>query len=202
MSWLNLRDWIPQRDVRKLIYRLLTPEDKLVVEWAHGFKGARKTPKPDLAFGWYCAKHGYLELLKWASNIGCEDDGDTYYYAARNGHLDVLNWLREKGSPFNSSLTAAYAALGGHLHVLKWVQDNQDDWAPFDKWTAVYAASGGHLEVLKWALANGCPWDSLICSNAAKNGHVEVLKWAQFNGCNGGCNIHKDLWKIKNNELA
>ncbi len=35
VSWLNLHLWIPQKDVRKLIYAKLTDRDHLMVKCAH-----------------------------------------------------------------------------------------------------------------------------------------------------------------------
>ena len=73
------------------------------------------------------ASKGYLEILKWARENGCNWDSLTCSFAAENGHLNVLQWARENGCYWNSD-TCYGAAKGGHLEVLKWARENGCDW--------------------------------------------------------------------------
>jgi hypothetical protein len=59
-----------------------------------------------------CAKHGYLETLKWthwAAN-----------WADMNGHLETLKWIRANGREWTSS-AAVWATRNGHFETLKWI---------------------------------------------------------------------------------
>jgi hypothetical protein len=67
------------------------------------------------------AKGGYLEVLKWAKEQGCDWDSYTCAYAAAGGHLETLVWAREHGCDWNSD-TCSSAAKGGHLETLIWAR--------------------------------------------------------------------------------
>ena len=101
------------------------------------------------------AKHGHLEILKWARSQDCPWDKWTCAAAAEGGHLKVLKWARSQGCTWNS-YTCSHAAKGGHLKVLKWARSNG---CPWNTITCIYAAAHGRLEVLKYAVENGCPWN-------------------------------------------
>ena len=73
------------------------------------------------------ASEGYLEVLKWARENGCDWNSDTCSFAADNGHLEVLKWARENGCKWNFE-TCRCAALNGHIEVLKWARENGCDW--------------------------------------------------------------------------
>src|SRR5580698_31880 len=65
------------------------------------------------------AKLGYLNIIQWARENGCDWDFRTCSCAAKGGYLEVLKWAHENGCHWSSS-TCSSAALGGHLEVLKW----------------------------------------------------------------------------------
>jgi hypothetical protein len=67
------------------------------------------------------ARHGRIEVLKWARSQGCPWDEYTYSLAAKNGHLEVLKWLRSQRCPWDKFI-CSWAADGGHLEVLQWVR--------------------------------------------------------------------------------
>src|SRR5580658_9215216 len=69
------------------------------------------------------AKLGYLNIIQWARENGCDWDSSTCSDAARGDHLEVLKWARGNGCDWNS-LTCSYAAQGGYLEVLKWAREN------------------------------------------------------------------------------
>ena len=182
--WLNLHHHIPIKDVRKLVWKLLSINDKFMIRCAH----YRKRKPVFYSFFYHdCALKGYLNLLKWAQTQlkGKYNPNERVWNewicasATAGGNLDVLKWCRANGFRWDS-WTCDFAALGGHLEMLKWARENGCEW---DSWTCAYAAKGGHLHVLKWARENGCEWNSYTCGNAAANKHLEVLQWAEENGC-------------------
>ena len=92
-------------------------------------------------------KNGYLEVLVWARQNGCQWDWRTCAYAAFNGHLEILKWARQNGCEWNSWV-CTYAAENGHLEILKWARQNGCEW---NSNTCAYAALNGDIKILKWA---------------------------------------------------
>ena len=73
VTWLGLgEDWGVVRDLRKMIYALLTPLERATVEKAHGVKGGFERHKTDLCT--WAAPEGHLEVLQWAHESGCPWD--------------------------------------------------------------------------------------------------------------------------------
>jgi hypothetical protein len=101
----------------------------------------------------WAASCGYLDIVKWAREQGCQWIKPTSLWAACGGHLAVLRWLRENGCPLDPR-TCAYAAGGGHLAVLRWAREHG---CPWDEETCAEAASGGHFDVLHWLNEQDCP---------------------------------------------
>ena len=167
VSWLNLHIWIPQRDVRKLIYGKLSQTDREMVEYAH--LGISIGPK---AFK-YGVKRGYLSLLQWIyQTFGPRYDGydDLCGIAAKYGHLETLQWLRTLPFPY-MSYTLDTAIRGGHLNCIQWLIDNGCSKSNIE-WS--YAALYGHLHVLKWAHSQGISLREEECAScAAVRGHLE-----------------------------
>jgi hypothetical protein len=174
---LGLERLVPIRDVRRLIWKYLTPHDREVARCA---MNSCRVPQLETGFAEYCAKRGFLRLLEWgfgSKHVSLEQWACRA--AAEGGQLAVLQWLREMGCPWDA-YTCHFAALYGHLDVLKWARANGCGWGVL---TCTYAAIGGHLAVLQWARAAGCHWNSLTCSEAAGAGHLTILQWARANGC-------------------
>ena len=69
------------------------------------------------------AENGWLDLLKWGRQNGCEWDSYVCSRAAENGNLEILKWARQNGCEWNSSV-CMNAATNGHLEVLKWAKLN------------------------------------------------------------------------------
>ena len=64
-TWLGLgEEWGVVRDVRKMIYSLLTPLERVTVERAHGVK--RAFERHEWRVCEWAAERGYLEVLQWA----------------------------------------------------------------------------------------------------------------------------------------
>jgi len=95
-SLLNLQNNIKQRFVRRKIFSFLVQEDRMMISIAHN---KNKKIKLTREFGYYCAKNGYLELLKWAYAKGCPWDRWICAKAAANGYLEILQWARAQGCP-------------------------------------------------------------------------------------------------------
>ena len=123
VSWLNLHLWIPQRDVRKLIYRLLDSFDRVVVRYAH------TGSLPDdtyvfQAFPYRCAKFGYVESIEWYCLTAKFISYDNIcFYASERGYLNVIRWVLTTTKRIWPK-TFKVAAQNGHLHILEWVIAN------------------------------------------------------------------------------
>jgi hypothetical protein len=182
VSWLNLHHWIPQRDVRKLIYKKLDFLDRFMTEWAHS--GHRSLF--GICFAEACAKRGYLQLLQWARNnkYSYYQDRNMCLYAGEHGHLHVMEWLRtpEGGNWSWDCVDWILLPRKGHLHVLKALHANGINFTT-EHTCMLAAAFGGHLEVLQWLRSIGCHWNASVLKIAKKYKHWEVLSWATENGC-------------------
>ena len=96
VTWLGLgEEWGVVRDVRRMIYKLLTPLERATVEKAHGVEWAFERTK--WAVCRWAAQKGYLEVLQWARANGCPWDEEVCTFAARGGRLEVLQWARANG---------------------------------------------------------------------------------------------------------
>ena len=94
---------------------------KAVKELVEG--AGRKTYGPATA-----ARRGDFELLKWLRFDQERPLGlDVCSEAAGGGFLEILIWARENGCEWDED-TCAKAAEGGHLEVLKWARENGCDW--------------------------------------------------------------------------
>ena len=164
VSWLNLHQWIPQRDIRKLIYRLLDSVDWQIVQFAHTGKGL----KTDRFMG-DCAWRGYFDLIKWGLTQKLKIDSRVSHRAAKSGNLEILQWLEDGGH--NTKCLCAISATYGQLKVLKWCRRNHYPW---DHWTCLYAAKYGHLSVLQWAFENGC---TMYPSIRLITKHQHIIDW-------------------------
>jgi len=120
VSWLNLHRWIPQRDVRKLIYRLLGPYERMIVKYAHLSKYVDTGEFIIEQLPYYSASYGYLNLLKWS----IEQNKYVHYenvcfYASRRGHLDLVQWVVAV-TGYHWPNVFVTAAQNGHVHILEW----------------------------------------------------------------------------------
>lgn len=163
------------RDVRRLIYAYLVDFDREMIRCAHNRHRVWTVPADFIN---YCAKRGYLEMLKWARASGAPWDIWTCAEAALGGHLELLQWARANGASWGADgEVSKCAAENGHLAVLQWALANGASW---NKSTCQIAAGCGRLELLQWAYENGAFLPRRLCVLAAKNGdHHEVLQWLQ-----------------------
>ena len=75
VTWLGLgEEWGVVRDVRKMIFKLLTPLERVTVEKAHGMdKAFRKTQGMTCA-EWAAQRGHLMSTLQWARGNGCQWD--------------------------------------------------------------------------------------------------------------------------------
>jgi len=194
VSWLNLHQWIPQRDIRKMIYKLLDWNDRRIVEYAHtnklsllnnihqldcaqhGYLSMLQWMYCDLHFPIneavyiFAAQYGHLNVIKWARSIKCPWDQWTTLFAARYGHLELLDWLYENGCPLGPSICDS-AAIGGHLHIMKWLHSKDCKWSEN---TTVNAADCGYLELFQYLIDNGCLWNRGRC---LRSRFPKIVEW-------------------------
>jgi hypothetical protein len=174
---LDLDRFIPQRDVRKLIWRHLTQQDRELIRCAHN---PQRSPLLHLSMIDHCAEMGYLSLIPWAFSHGCGWGTSTYRNAAKCGHVHVLEWLLENHCPRSGECVSEVGAFFGHSNVVQWAWTNRLKWSAE---TCMEAAVSGHFKILEWARAHLCPWDERTCSEAAFGGHLEILQWARAHYC-------------------
>ena len=106
---LNLGDWIPQKDVRKLIWNKLNWFDKLMVWAAHGVTNNFDS----VIVSERAASGGYLEVLKYLYNNRFKIHPDICNIAARRNHLDVLKWGHE--NKFEVDATQWYGTTNSEI---------------------------------------------------------------------------------------
>ncbi len=181
-GWFNFCLYIPQRDVRKLIYAKLTVYERHIAEIAH-FGSSRVYRVNELAD--YAACKGYIGLLKWSKINGYYICRETCHYAIRCGHLNIVQWIYKLHVlPYwvwDAEMTRI-CALNGHLHILKWLVNELK--CPVNERSMSSAASEGHLKIIQWLrLEQNCAWDHYTRKCALVRGHLAVVQWVTDNGC-------------------
>lgn len=211
-SVLNLRRWIFQKDVIRLILKRLNKADWELV-WAAHNKRYEQQLLADASgcFLKECMKQGYLNLLLTWKKIDLKDISWYLKYAAQGGHLYIVQWSVNNSIDFDPLTFMFEAVVYGHVHIMKWLLDNVTSCSLTDEYY-FYALQGGHINVmeflkqhdvpvpdedhyvtvaaqhgqlntLKWLLENGHAMNKDIITEAVKNNHLETLKWVIKNGC-------------------
>jgi hypothetical protein len=169
VSWLNLHLWIPQKDVRKLIYSLLDSVDWKMVASAHNSTLRVWLNEAEMQI---CAFRGYLSLFQlafpWIS--GPEY---IYEYAALGGHLNIIKWAKWRRIGEMDSNTCTNAVRGGHFDLLKHVRTQYG--CEWDVFTSAAAAESGQLEIFKWLIEEGCPYDMNWCKRSKHKCIVDYI---------------------------
>jgi hypothetical protein len=190
---LNLADSIPYRDVRKLIWRYLTPEDREIVWHAHNTR-RELLVWTAAALVRYCCERGYSELLRWVDRVSrgaglLHQGAVACISAAEGGHTSVLGYLQmrlPRWSECVDNYGYKFAARAGSVSVCRWLSapDGGNRPVPRDCEIELEAASHGHLEVFQW-LQGVRPLNLLpiVCAAAAANGHLETLRWLRERQC-------------------
>lgn len=197
--WLHLDRYIPQRDVRKLVWRYLSAADRMAVAFAHGCY------KPSLDATTSCADEGRVDLLQMECERGCTlayKYARVYVQASRSGSVEVLDFI-EQGRNLVEELDtiAMCASARGHINVIQWAQkrgyrftlkytisaarNNQIRVLEYmrDAWTDETTANAGSLETLKWLRQHKCPWSESTLIGAAQDNMKDMFMWALQNAC-------------------
>jgi hypothetical protein len=165
---LNLGDWIPQKDVRKLIWNKLTRLDKLMVWAAHGVNKYMQIC-PHIVF-LDCIEFGYLDLLLWHIS----EEAASILIVRCSNHLHMIKWvIQNMPNNFDSVIVSERTADDGHLEILQYLHDNKFE---IHSDICSIAAASGHLDVLKWGYENKYELDFIKCLCKTKN-DSEVNEW-------------------------
>ena len=177
VSLLGLEDWVPIRDVRKLIWNHLNPIDKLMVWGAHG---VHTWFEQDRYWFVKClVKYGYLELLLWYT-CGKKDIVTKIIYYGHAQHLHMIKWIAENDfEHFNSVGISQVAASKGNLNILKYIRSLG---LPLTDDVSIRGAANGYIEIVKWAKEMGYEIYSRATLNIAiERENTELLKWCLDN---------------------
>jgi len=215
---LRLERFVPIRDVRKLIWRWLTPGDREAVKCAHNSRH-----RPYEGFLAHCLDNGYGELLLWWR---CAWPQQQHYdilsiwrACGRAGSVEAIEWLGLKAEwrALGDRLAALEgAAPMGHLHVIL----HERRYAPvvgFDvktvpgqltldlRWLMRHVALWGHRmwaravaerngRACHWLRLAKCPEVNIMWRNAAVD--VRIMQWMHDNGCprpaDGGITVYRE----------
>lgn len=191
---LNLKQWIPQKDVIRLILMYLNKVDWKLVWAAHNKKYEKRLREHDW-FWLQCALHGYLDLILWGinhkayhfTNSGSTCLGhDLVKNAAKGGHLHILKWVWHQHIVPSFEITESIAMTAieyGHVDCVEWFV-NQTNLLEVKQWffycKAAQRSSIGVMELLK---KHHVPMNHINCITAARYGQLDALKWLIANGC-------------------
>jgi hypothetical protein len=130
-SILNLRRWIPQKDVIKLILMYLNKVDWKLV-WAAHNKKYEKYLELHFHFWDLCAFYGYLDLIKWGVQTGKAKISAAFFdYAAQSGHLKILEWGLCQNLTYWPDYRTIFIAIGhGHTEFVKWFCEQKPNCIP------------------------------------------------------------------------
>jgi len=184
---LRLDRFIPQRDVRRLIWRHLKWADREVVRCAHN-SAYRPPSANELAVE--CCASGHLALLQCVHRDYVKEGvtGKWFRNAACGGHVDVLAWLLdsvvEKIRGRYRKAAFEGMATGGHVRVFEFLQQRRIHFLRDYVDLCILAAQHGHLSMLMllWTQTHPTTHSSnakLCLQEAARNGHVHVMEWLE-----------------------
>jgi len=131
----------------------------------------------------WCAKRGYLELIKWIHHKSCNFDDTSLLMAAKYGHFEILKWFVGKGC-YVDYRVALNASESGNLKMLKWLKNKGCPMKNVtgDKDAGYIAAKKGHLHILEWLVSEGHSLTSFVIG-ALLGGNLEILDWLNKQGC-------------------
>lgn len=192
-SLLDLHQWLP-RDMRKMIYSMITRADIQSCLLAHGCKQVDEYVLYEDA-----CLHGYLPLLKWAYDTGYRYENGyvvaLYYASIRGNKLPVFLWLKVMFPYEVTALMLVEMTIAGNLNMLKLCM------TPFVDFETTYVLiknviKYGHVDILDWFYRSGnlprlhTPGSQsqlMIYTNAVEFGRPAVIMWAINNKMAGYC---------------
>lgn len=171
---LNLKEHIPQRDVRKLIFSYLNEVDRSMVRAAHNSK---YRPWGYMGFVFQCCKYGNVALLDWlyfVKHRSRKKQWDWYYYlsdilksAIDGGHTSVLEWLHQYEWKFKISVKMFNIMIAaGRLDLLKWFYEKEYR-MPISYWREIIdmfytTCEHNRPEIFQWLLDNNNGYKTIL----------------------------------------
>ena len=190
-SVLNLKQWIPQKDVIKMILKYLNQADWKLVWAAHNKLYEKRQLWKDYVFWNECARHGYFDLIMWGLGRQLIFQDSFYDNAAIGGHLRLIEWGLEQAwneIPFPETSVVHRAIEYGHVSLLEFFLKKRFFYvfSSRDYTRAARTSALSSLEFLKRnRIAISDCWGHHIyeaCSEAAAYGQLDALKWLRSNG--------------------
>lgn len=157
------------------------------------------------------ASKGYLDLVQYLFENGCQWTPGNCICAAMRGHLEVLQYAHSKVCSLDGAGAVYHLACDHsrfrHFSVLQFLKEIGFPWGeqmiskaascgnmelvkfllrndcPLGPCTCAAAAERGNLSIVKWLHEHGCPWDSQTIRAAEEGGYSELATWARENGC-------------------
>ena len=168
-SWLNLRDLVYQKDVRKLIYNKLSRVDKFLASLAH-FES--RSPVFPLWFAEECIKTDDLFALEFAVKHGYKCPPSSLICSIEHCRQEIFWFLNRLGGfQQGSHDSLRLAAKVGNLEVLvhgieeaNWYNPEEDR-AYSDQFLPHIAAQFGQIHVLEW-MKNCTVIDGILSKSA------------------------------------
>ena len=187
---LNLKQWIPQKDVIRLILKHLNPTDWKIVWAAHSKKYQKKLIK-DPEFWKDCARYGYLDLIIWGEDVSacCSNlvfARTIFDIAVTYGHLHILKWGLREGFKPEGTEYMYIAAKNGYAEILQWCFDIRshrmtDSEESELKLLYMKAIPGGHLNIIECLKENGIVPLYQFGYNVARCNQLHMLIWLRQN---------------------
>jgi hypothetical protein len=196
---LNLKQWIPQKDVIRLILKRLNQADWHIVWAAHSKKYEKRLREHDW-FWLQCALYGYLDLILWGINLNAYHftpcgssflEGKLLNNAAKGGHLHILKWsLYQQSVPRlklkinTGEISVPMTAMEyGHVECVEWFINHTNffgtkHWMFYSK-----AAQRSSIDVMELLKKHKVPMNWRNCATAATYGQLDALKWLRTNRC-------------------
>jgi len=123
------------------------------------------------------AENGWLDLLIYGINNGCQLNSNVCYNAAMNNHLEILKWMKTNNYEIKGG-TSFYAAKYNHHEIIKWMKENDYE---IENEVCYSATINGNLDILKLAIKRCTNVYDINPENmfeiAVAYGHLNILKF-------------------------
>lgn len=132
-----------------------------ILMWAHknGFipcsqnKTCHKCHEFMEAVPYFSAEYGFLDALKWYTEIGFTLDENVLCRAALRDHIEILKWAHETKKVF-STMISRCAAWKNNFKILKWLKSKNYTIAPEVFTISIYR---NNWVIFDWAVKNKIP---------------------------------------------
>ena len=159
------------KDIRKLIYGKLDYVDQTMLRLAYN-------PRHEIK--WYtlftieCAKHGYLDIIKWLLPPSTENVELICRKAIKYGKIAILKWFDYH--EFDSKIIKIIVRYN-QLEILEYLWDDDHSYIYL---LQRYAAKYGNIKMLEWSLVTkGMPvyHKEAIIQQIIYSKQWEILHW-------------------------